>query len=185
MLERFRPDEPLVCFRIGWLAILFLGLFPSICAAQSGTLNEIGWFSEEQPAAACWPGYAVAGLRCSGRYCDDKKLICRRYTSSTDRVRFEWTPWFSEEGNSRFSSVRGFISGMACSGSYCDNIMVRFFYSAELRNTGRCMDLASISEENGGEGTNSAECPEGQFVAGVTCSGAYCDNLQLTCCTHD
>ena len=42
-----------------------------------------------------------------------------------------------------------------------------------------CTWTAYISEEAGSTGIS---CPSGKFVAGIRCSGSYCDNVSLECC---
>jgi hypothetical protein len=138
------------------------------------------WFSEEGKASAfCKPGYAVRGVLCSGRHCDNKRLRCCDYAGVYDRsTRFWWSPWFSEEGEGQFLSSAGFVSGIACSGAYCDNLRLNYFSSSLVRNNGQCRFTRPFS----GEGSASGNCGDNEFVAGCRCSGPYCGNLELWCC---
>lgn len=158
---------------IFWAVVLAPGAAAAAC-------YETGWFSEEGKASAfCRPGYAVRGLACKGRYCDNKKLTCCSYATGYDRTaKFWWSPWFSEERSGRATTRAGFVSGIACRGRYCDNLRLNYLYSSRTRNNGQCRFTPSFSEE----GRASASCRNNEFVAGIRCSGNYCDNLRLQCC---
>lgn len=141
-------------------------------------------FSEENPPSICPQGYAARGLRCEGRYCDRKNLLCCRYMTGFDRdARFRWSRWFSEERPNSDDSREEFMSGLACQGRYCDNIRIQYMRSRNLVNSRNCRPIGYfISEEAGGNRRNQADCGEGRFAAGLACSGKYCDNLELYCC---
>jgi hypothetical protein len=121
--------------------------------------------------------FLVRGLRCSGRYCDDIGLLAAesgyRQTSSW------WTDAFSEEGqNYRVCDGNAFVTGLRCSGRYCDDVSLR---CSQLDNGGvreDCYWTATLSEEDGGRFV----APESTYVAGVSCNGRYCDNLNLYVC---
>lgn len=53
------------------LLTAFLALSPLAALAQ-----DLPWISEETPPAACSTGFAIAKLRCAGRYCDNIKPSC-------------------------------------------------------------------------------------------------------------
>ncbi|MCP4409894.1 MAG: hypothetical protein GY807_19550 [Gammaproteobacteria bacterium] len=153
--------------------------------AQAQACYETQWFSEEQNQSAfCNTGFAVRAVKCNGPYCDNKSLTCCPYLQGHDRdAKFQWSEWFSEEGsnNDRQRIHPGaFISGLSCNGKYCDKLAINFVFSPHLKNTGSCRYLQPFSEE----GLASASCSANEFASGLRCSGAYCDNLELYCCTY-
>jgi hypothetical protein len=143
-------------------------------------------FSEEGAGRSNCPAEsAVSGIWCVGAYCDNKHLLCTRIdqisvgTSTT--FRRASSAISEEEGRNEIrtniGSNPGLISGMECYGSYCDNILVAIISNRELMSrAGQPTWLRPFSEEQG-----VSECPAGQFVAGLRCSGKYCDNLALMC----
>jgi hypothetical protein len=138
-------------------------------------------FSEEDPPSTCPNGYALRGVICSGSYCDNKRLICRRYTGTYDpTARYRWSRWFSDEGRNEEVSSSEAVSGIACSGRYCDNIQLRFLNTRQITNRGDCGWTRAFSEEQ-----KRGECPDGKLVFGVRCKGRYCDNLYLYCCAAE
>lgn len=154
------------------------------CYTASGTQLPHSYvtdrFSEEGKGYQwCAYGYAMKGIQCTGRYCDNKRLLCASYMTAEDQqAKYGWYGWLSEESsrNSYYSTSR-FFSGLACSGKYCDNIAFELLSSPYLENLNQCRTRPYISEEQRGE-----SCQEGQFVAGIQCSGKYCDNVSLICC---
>lgn len=140
---------------------------------------RVGPFSEEDPPATCKNGYALKGLVCSGSNCDNKTLICERYYNRVDgSAKHRWSRWFSEESPNSESSKSDFVSGVGCSGRYCDNIRLRLFRSSVLENSESCHWSERFSEER----PNQMMCNAGEFVAGLRCTGGYCDNISLYCC---
>ena len=137
------------------------------------------WFSEESRVSTCPNGYALVGLRCAGRYCDNKQLICRSYGSGYDpTARYRWSRSFSEEPPSQEMSDSEVVSGMSCAGRYCDNLQLRFLRSPRIENTRSCRwTQEKLSEEE-----RERQCPAGRFVSGIRCQGPYCDDLFLYCC---
>jgi hypothetical protein len=126
-------------------------------------------------------GAVVArGLRCSGRYCDDLALLGT--DSGFRQTASWWTDSFSEEGhNYRVCDGNAFVTGVRCSGDYCDNVALR---CSQLDNGGArtgCYWSASISEEDAGRFV----APAPMYVAGMSCNGRYCDNLNLYLCRAD
>lgn len=131
----------------------------------------------------CTSGYLLSGIECSGRYCDNKRLRCCPYLDGqADRTARNYSSrWISEEtggGRSNQYSTKDFINGLTCRGSYCDDLYPHATQSAHFRNTGVCRWTAFFSEEP----PSKANCAGGSFVAGMKCSGSYCDNLSLQCC---
>ncbi len=135
----------------------------------------------------CPAGYVVKGIKCSGEYCDNKVLYCCKYMKGIDNQANTWpSQWISEESGrrtdyagSQYTRTDGFVVGIECHGQYCDNVRMWYVTTPNLTNTGRdCRFLPDISEE----GPNEARCPDGYFVAGMSCRGGYCDNIGLYCC---
>lgn len=164
------------------------GLGPLLLAAALGLLGATttrdahaedfwtGFGSEENPPRTCPAGFLVGGVRCTGRYCDNVSLLCRRANRSI--TTGWWTRYFSEEGNHTETCGSGFMTGIACNGSYCDNISLNC--STVNGATPRdCFWLNSrLSEEGGG----TLALPSDLFIAGVSCYGSYCDNKDFLVC---
>ena len=144
-------------------------------------------FSEENPGEmTCRSGFAVAGLSCHGKYCDNKRLLCRPYWPMQDDERSSY--WHSkviseEQPNASFRtdilSQPGFVGGLGCSGQYCDNISFFVITTPHIVHTGQWEWKPFFSEESPGRSI----CAQNQFVTGVGCKGDYCDNISLHCST--
>lgn len=155
-------------------------------------LPECRWtahVSEEPPAErSCASGYALRGIRCEGRYCDNMELYCCPYVSGEDPAGArQWSDkWFSEEtpgeGANADQTNAGFVTGIRCSGRYCDSLSLEFLTSPSLPNAGQCSFQPFFSEEGAMSGENEDFCPEGHFVAGLACREDYCDEVSLYCC---
>ncbi len=158
-------------------------------------------FSEETPIRDCPAGKVMIGLECSGSYCDNKRLVCGVPSASSGTYSsqgadlyvdpFQWTQaWFSEGQFSYF--LYGWVNGLECSGSYCENLLLRgqdvFSDSSETHKVSpvnnACYVTGWISEENHADSStqNYVVCRKDHAVAGVACSGSYCDKLALMCC---
>lgn len=132
------------------------------------------WFSEEDSAGAyCANDRIVAGVECSGSYCDNKRLKCCNLPAvSPQGERWETGDWISEELPNSWASDDAVVVGAKCSGRYCDNLkLILRNHSASPGNW-----TTSFSEEQG-----LGQCNKGGYVAGVSCSGRYCDSLSLYC----
>jgi len=144
------------------------------------------YVSEETGPVTCPIGYAVAGARCTGRYCDNKNLLCVAYEpeEKLHERQIRWSHFFSEENppNNSAKTTNGFVSGVNCSGRYCDNVSLQWFTSPYIQNTAQCITQEQFSEEVTNHKRNEDQCADGWFVAGITCTGRYCDNISLTCC---
>ena len=140
----------------------------------------LNWTTDGSASIECRNPYAAAGVKCTGRYCDNVNLLCRN--SGFDQTGGWWTDYFSEEGNNqRICDNNGFVTGIRCTGSYCDNMSLR---CSQVNNGGArnyCYWTSSISEESGGTFT----APGSQYVAGVRCTGRYCDNMDFYICRPD
>ncbi|PJZ70427.1 hypothetical protein CH373_04960 [Leptospira perolatii] len=138
------------------------------------------WTTDGSPAIQTGSAFLTHGLRCDGRYCDNVNLLGTE--SGYNHTNSYWTDYFSEEGsNERICANNGFVTGIQCSGSYCDSISLR---CSELNNSGvrnNCYWTAPLSEESGGKFV----APESMYLAGVRCSGRYCDNKQMYLCQAD
>ena len=153
-------------------------------ASRKKNCEWTGWFSEENGGLKnCSSGYAVAGIRCGGGHCDNKQLYCCPYLTQSDNARkTSASREISEESgggrHNNFSTSSGFLGGLKCKGSNCDNLIGQLFTSSNLKNVGECYDTSYFSEEGSAKGV----CKEDWYVAGIACTGSYCDNLRLRCC---
>ncbi|MBN2350189.1 MAG: hypothetical protein JXJ22_15225 [Bacteroidales bacterium] len=95
---------------------------------------------------------------------------------------YYWTNyWISEEEYKGYEAQPGYyLAGYECSGKYCDS---RKLYFVSLPNFDRtkCGNIfinwsPFISEELK---SNSFIAPNGNLIAGLKCSGSYCDNISF------
>jgi hypothetical protein len=154
------------------------------CGPVAAQTQVLGPISEETPPAACWAGWFVSGIRCTGRYCDNIEITCTKIPGATVGADHRWTPWVSEERPSTAWCGPGpnLIAGFACNGRYCDNISL---YCVPLVNLVpiHCWSTKPVSEENGGTLSFQDGTQSGIFVATqMSCSGSYCDNKTFQVC---
>ncbi len=141
------------------------------------------FFSEEGSGRqTCDRGYAIAGIKCQGNYCDNKQLLCRSYPSKRNDSSYWHSSVISEEGpNASFRTDKpvnlGFLSGLGCSGGYCDNISFKVLVTTGMQHTGGWEWKPFFSEEYPSQGV----CKPNQFVTGIGCKGKYCDNISIHC----
>lgn len=168
--------------RLALTGLLALGVALATAAlpgAARGACYPTEPISEEQPPRSCGRGQVLKGISCGGKYCDNKILLCCTYTGGADpSPRYSWSPFFSEEGRGAQWNMGAFVKGLACNGRYCDNLALQYLFTPALRNTGSCYWSRRFSEE----GRHFENCALDHYVAGVQCSGGYCDNLNLLCC---
>lgn len=128
----------------------------------------------------CQSGFAVSGVRCTGKYCDNMYVTCCPYQSTSDPLAtYVWSSWFSEESpNNKYISGNGFMCGLKAKGDYSDQLALKILTSPNLKHTGACQRLGSFSEEQAA----GAKCSTGSFATGIECYGDNCDNMYLTCC---
>jgi hypothetical protein len=127
----------------------------------------------------CPSGHALRGLRCTGRFCDDKDLLCCPYLggAADPSAKETQSRAISEEWPNVLQSKR-FLNGLTCDGNYCDNVLAHQFKSARLTNTRSCDWSAWNSEQPAAW----IDCRLGRFAAGLRCRGDYCADVGLFCC---
>ncbi|MEZ4732599.1 MAG: hypothetical protein R3E79_36310 [Caldilineaceae bacterium] len=165
---------------------------PSLSASlcESPECFWIAAISEETGRPALCPvGYAVDGMQCTGRYCDNVALRCRQYTATPESYEYIYkSGWLSEERpRNIFPSdselpATWYVIGLECSGRYCDNVRLWLKKSSHITNSGTCWYGRWFSEEKLGFDLGSIEAQSGIYVAGLQCSGRYCDNKSLYYC---
>ncbi len=149
---------------------------------------------------------AVAGVRCSGSYCDNVGIRCQTLPTNITVTGNHHSDTFSEEGYYGTNSTTGWyqsdsdnshvcnwgkespgiVTGMRCSGSYCDNITLECATPRALVNgtvervrfTG-CYWTGYYSEE---DPWVSWDPSQEKYIAGVQCSGSYCDDKRYYIC---
>lgn len=159
-----------------------------IVVAPEPELGACYWsahVSEETPSEICIASHAIAGIRCSGSYCDSKELYCCPYLPYPDPdPTYFWSPTISEEGpNNKFSYQDGWLAGIFCEHDYCDNITLSVLATSNLINKRSTCSFRSYFSEEGMD--NAFICEEGSFVSGLACAGEYCDSISLMCCQAD
>ena len=158
----------------------------AIAAAAAGTVlaSSVGPISEETPPATCDPGSFVGEIRCTGRFCDNVRITCKKYRGMKLGSAF-WTQWISEErgGVRNCPSSHHYIAGLACKGRYCDKVSLYCVQVANANNL-NCGMTGGVSEERGGRLSLFLGDKAGQqFLAnGIKCSGRYCDNKAFQVC---
>lgn len=185
----------LACSEKGSGSELLTGLLSNSGQAKSETIVQaarsyfhtdvfpphwLNWTTDGSAAIQTGNTFLTQGIRCDGRYCDNVNLLATE--SGYTHTNSWWTDYFSEEGtNYRVCDNNAFVTGIQCSGSYCDNISLK---CSQLNNNGvraGCYWTAGVSEESGGKFI----APESMYIAGVSCSGRYCDSKQLYLCQAD
>jgi len=102
-------------------------------ALKTGSSWESAKYSEEDGKFTCGFGLVIIGIKCSGKYCDNKNYYCARPSNfQIDSGSTYVTPWFSDERNGRSIGGKNYgvqecdpgmvLYGVECSGSYCDNM---------------------------------------------------------------
>ena len=148
--------------------------------------------SEEGPPVTCG-NRLVAGLTCSGRFCDNLTPICGAQVYDLYDIR--WTGYVSEEGRGevacnisnpveRGDLPRGepaFIAGFACQGRFCDRVALECValrdYFPESYGGPRCEWTRWMSEE-----TPTIRFPEGAAAIRMACRGRFCDDKRFYVC---
>ena len=160
---------------------------------HNSSLNKSCWtnaFSEESGGhMSCGAGRAIAGLWCAGRYCDDKRLYCKPYSTSPKKPVFAGrTKTISEEKPNTEIKLSGrsarLMESLDCDGSYCDNISATITRVGNLTATNSGKWTPYFSEEDGTAIStgNGQQCTgKNEYVTGIRCKGRYCDNLSLRC----
>ena len=169
-----------------------------IVASDSKPLNywTNEWFSEEGTGIQdCDPGYYVRGVKCSGKWCDNKQLLCSREGKPDISKTMKATDWFSEEttnGNvnnqmcEQIDDKLWVVRGMRCGGSNCDNIKLRcatFFQGDGMVGNGLHNDCKWSDEISEEVGMNVFIAPKGKVIVQAKCLGSYCDRMQFYHCT--
>jgi hypothetical protein len=197
-----------------WMKKMALGLLamgaivPSTSDARAA-LAWSPWVSEEYPhvtgCADVLNNAAAVGFGCSGKYCDNVRLLCETlpFGATPDYTTSYWTSLFSEEtdGFSTWSSegwyhydgdnyevchatdnYPGFVTSILCNGSYCDNIALQ---CVQAKKSGgipvhvtSCGWTGWYSEEQG-----SVDFGYNRYITGVECQGSYCDNKRFYVCS--
>jgi len=94
-----------------------------------------------------------------------------------------WTDTFSEEGSGEMKCKSGFaVAGIACYGDYCDNkeLLCRPYTNRpDNLRTSSYWHSQVISEEKPNASFRSDKLSEPALIAGLKCSGRYCDNISF------
>lgn len=150
---------------------------------------------------------AVSGVRCRGSYCDEVGIRCQDLPADITVSGYHLSDSFSEEGghiatSSSFGWYRsdspnshvcnwgqsdpGVVTGLRCTGSYCDNIQLECATPiATLNGRNEPVRFTNCSWS----GWYSEEDPwfaygatANQYIAGIECSGSYCDDKRYYVC---
>lgn len=133
------------------------------------------WASEEDPPIDCAHGTFAKAFDCRGPYCNDVQLLCRSGKAYRNKGSY-WTSWFSEERRGRrVCGSHSWLTGVNCSGWWCDNLSIRCT-TTEKRAT-NCRWSGRYSEED-----HWFTAPDGYFIHGIACYGAYCDEKKYQYC---
>ena len=151
-------------------------------AWRPGTAETRGSISEETPPATCDPGSFVTGVGCSGKYCDNIHISCKRFRDGAWGGTAYWMDWVSEEQGWRGVQcpVNHFIAGLACRGRYCDDVSIYCVEGTNMAHLG-CAFQNPISEETDPQHWG-AGFGRGAVASGMLCQGRYCDNMRFLVC---
>jgi hypothetical protein len=151
------------------------------------SVSAFGQITSDELAPVSCGNRLVAGITCTGRYCDNIKAICGGPAHQIYQMK--WMPFVSEEGNAvttcalpaffgKADPGTGFVTGFACKGSYCDNVSLQ---CVSLRDAypdvNRCRWTGWISDETG-----TVLFPPDNGATKMECSGRYCDNMRFWLC---
>ena len=183
---------------------------PAVAFSQA---NWLPYVSEENggPWALCAvDSEAVSGIRCQASYWDSVGLQCQDFPSGFFASDYRPSETYSEEGATTAVSVPigwyradkgnshvcnwgrvdpGVVTGIRCTGSNCDNITLECAtptavvngHTEPVRFT-NCSWSGWYSEEDPwfAFGTSS-----NKYIAGIECSGRYCDNKRYYTCSME
>ncbi len=137
-------------------------------------------FSEEQGSSSCSGSSVMIGLACYGKYCDNKRIFCAEPAQPLTRQTIK-SAQFSDDGE--VMTNNGFVKSIACKGRYCDNMILT--YEVAEQSVKDCYWSAAFSEEEGYfKNAHHHICSRGKAVTGMRCSGSYCDNISVRCCSY-
>ncbi len=166
------------------------------------------WVSEENggPMTFCYSGdEAVKGFQCSGGYCDWVRLWCETLPYDIEVHYYNSSDFFSEEDSgigrstsegwygydNSFSHVcnyvgaAGIMTGISCQGSYCDNISVEC--ATPFTTFGGVLEPVEMTDCDWTTPISEEDPPlllaDNQYITGVSCTGAFCDNKSFYACT--
>jgi hypothetical protein len=201
------------------MKILLAAAFATSAALAAPTagaaLYWTDWVSEEggSPMRTCgaWNEAAI-GFGCSGRYCDNVRLLCQTmpFGTTLDPSTDYWTAWFSEEtygGTSTRtgyfynefdenyqicqypSTIRGYaglMSGIRCRGDNCDDISLECTWPVKFRGVVKITlntTNCQWSTNSYSEEQGSVDFGDNRFIVGVECFGSHCDNKKFYVCS--
>ncbi|HEX5751894.1 MAG TPA: hypothetical protein VFZ09_37080 [Archangium sp.] len=136
--------------------------------------------SEEYPPVNCLDSRLVAGVACSGRFCDNVAIDCVAVSGLTFGASSS-TPFFSEEGSHEgVCSGNEWMTGIQCHGDFCDNLSIRC--TETNRAPTQCAWTSGTYSEENSPFQVASIGRTGFFIRGIRCFGSNCDNKQyLTC----
>ena len=164
---------------IGFIMIFNLGV--TAAHAQS---YQTHWFSEEKAEsgeneAQCNGG--ISAIECDGGNCDNMRLTCKGQSLIFNDVTDHSLVTISEERpNNSYTCPQGqLIRKISCDGGNCDNVGLQCApVNADYKVQGCAWSGKTFSEEDGRQGGNL----NGKLLAGLECSGNYCDNKKAYAC---
>ncbi len=160
----------------------------ALLALPCGVSGHAATISEETPPTSCG-NKLVAGITCTGQYCDNITPICG--TTSHQVHDIQWSGFVSEEGAATAECVMppgvpskaelapAFITGFSCKGSYCDNIALECvaLKDAVPAMEQKCHWTSWISEEQ-----RTLRFPPEFGAIRMQCRGRYCDDKRFFVC---
>ncbi len=136
--------------------------------------------SEESPPVNCLGSRLVAGVACTGRFCDNVAIDCVSVSGFTF-YDHSTTPFFSEEGaHEGVCSGNEWMTGIQCHGDFCDNISIRC--TETNRAPTQCAWTSDTYSEENSPFQVASIGRAGYFIRGIRCFGSNCDNKQFLTC---
>jgi hypothetical protein len=135
-------------------------------------------FSQEDGGWSEFRGFAITGMNCQGKKCDDRKLYFNQELVLAGG-KYEISSKLSNE-DPRFECPYGTVmAGMRCYGKYCDDL---YYYCQKpgnfrLKHQNNQFYLFSDS------GTHY--CPQNYVITGMDCNESYCGKPEIMCTEID
>ena len=144
--------------------------------------NWVGYCSEETEPCSCSDSQAMAGMWCTGNWCDNNYAYCRTIGTKGNRY---WTP--AQYDNGTLWCSPGYVpQKLDCHGGYCSGISFDCVNINNATGDTNCTWTDVLgTDESGNPYTNYGQtCGTGKFVHGSQIFNYYGSKRKLYCCNY-